>query len=327
MNEKELKDHVNSLRHEIDVREKQIKDLYRDVNIHKKDADNWRAKRDEATEKANKMSEEARLFTANRDELNQKISGLKENRSKLINEIKEITKAIRDSKNVRDELNKAAGGTDQSLLGKYSGDLDVLLTRDIPLSEEIRIFDKLFELSERVEVAKKADTMHQKILSGYDQVQKLKSELDKIHEEIQGIAKASQEQHEEAMRVYKEVSRLRKESDEFHKKLLEKYDAMNPLRDKVNEIRNEIKAYQEKLSPHLDDMEKIRNEREDRKRDKDLTEAKEKLQTSKRLSIDDFRLLLEKGEINLDKKETQEPRENKDEDADVSEECPEEETA
>ena len=328
MNEKELKDHVNSLRHEIDVRDKQIRDIYRDVNIHKKDADSWRAKRDETTEKANKMSEEARLFTANRDELNLKIAGLKEKRSKLINEIKEITKTIRDSKSVRDELNKAAGGTDYSLLGKYSGDLDVLLTRDILLAEEIRIFDKIFELSERVEVAKKADTVHQKILSGYDQVQKLKAELDKIHEEIQGIAKESQEQHEEAMRVYKEVSRLRKESDDSHKKLLEKYDSMNPLRDRVNEIKNEIKTYQEKLAPFLDDMEKVRSEREDRKRDKDLTEAKEKMQTSKRLSIDDFRLLLEKGEINLDKKETQEPEENKEADDDVSEEeCPEEEAA
>jgi hypothetical protein len=48
-------------------------------------------------------------------------------------------------------------------------------------------------------------------------------------------------------------------------------------------------------------MEKIRGEREERKRDKDLTEAKEKLQTSKRLSLEDFRLLLEKGEINLEK--------------------------
>lgn len=164
MNEKELKDHVNSLRHEIDARDKQIKDLYRDVNIHKKDADNWRAKRDETTEKANKMSEEARLFTSNRDELNQKIATLKEKRTQLINQIKEITKNIRDSKNVRDELNKAAGGTDQSLLGRYSGDLDVLLSRDIALAEEIRIFDKIFEISERVEVAKKADTVHQTIL-------------------------------------------------------------------------------------------------------------------------------------------------------------------
>ena len=325
MNEKELKDHVNSLRHEIDVRDKQIKDLYRDVNIHKKDADSWRAKRDETTEKANKMSEEARLFTANRDELNQKIAALKEKRSLLINQIKEITKAIRDSKNVRDELNKAAGGTDQSLLGRYSGDLDVLLSRDIALAEEIRIFDKIFEISERVEVAKKADTVHQTILSGYDDVQKLKTELDKIHEEIQSIAKASQEQHEEAMRVYKEVSRLRKESDESHKKLLEKYDSMNPLRDKVNEIKNEIKIYQDKLSPYLDDMEKVRSEREDRKRDKDLSEAKEKLQTCKRLSIDDFRLLLEKGEINLDKKEEQQAKIQAE--AAVCEEIDEEDTA
>jgi len=293
---------VNSLRHEIDVREKQIKDLYRDVNVHKKDADAWRTKRDEATEKANKLSEEARIFTANRDELNQKIVALKEKRGQTINQIKDITKAIHDSKSERDKLNKAAGGTDQSLLGRYSGDLDVLLSRDVPLAEEIRIFDKLFEISERVEVAKQADSVHQKILSGYDEVQKLKAELDAIHAEIQNIAKASQEQHEEAMRIYKEVGRLRKESDEYHKKLLEKYDAMNPLRDRVNELRAEIKVYQDQLSPYLDDMEKIRSEREDRKRDKDLSEAKEKLQTNKRLSIDDFRLLLETGEISLEKR-------------------------
>lgn len=300
MNEKELKDNVNALRHDIDEREKRIRELYKEINFHKKDADGWRLKRDENTEKANKMSEEARIFTVNRDELNAKIAKLKERRAELINTIKSLTKDIKDSKSVRDQLNKTARGTDESLLGILAGDLDTLLHRDIPLKDEIRIFEKLFELSERVEVAKQADTVHQKVVGGYGQVQGFKAELDKIHEEIQSIARASQEQHEEAMKIYKEVSRMRKESDECHKKLLEKYDLMNPLRDRVNELKNEIKLMQEKLSPHLDEMDKIRQEREDRKRDKDITEAKEKLQSSKRLSLEDFRLLLERGELDLE---------------------------
>ncbi|MBN2250900.1 MAG: hypothetical protein JW724_02345 [Candidatus Altiarchaeota archaeon] len=311
MNEKELKDNINALRHEIDQREKKVKELYRQINFHKKDADMWRSKRDEITEKANKLSEEAKVFTANRDELNEKISLLKEKRSNLINTIKNITKDIKQNKSARDELNKAARGTDEYLLNMYVSDLEILLNRDIPLGDEVRIFDKIFELTERVDVAKQADYIHKKIIGGYDHVQTLKTNLDTIHEEIQSIARASQEQHEEAMRIYKEVSGLRKESDECHKKLLEKYDEMNPLRDKVNEVKTEVKGLQEKLSPHLEDMEKIRNEREERRRDKDLTEAREKLQTNKRLSIEDFRLLLEKGEIALEKTQDNDSQEEK----------------
>ena len=104
--------------------------------------------------KANKMSEEAKIFTANRDELNSKISALKERRNSLITEIKGLTKDIRESKNARDQLNKTARGSDEALLGMYMNDLDALLNKEISLSDEIRIFEKLFEISERVEVAK-----------------------------------------------------------------------------------------------------------------------------------------------------------------------------
>jgi uncharacterized coiled-coil DUF342 family protein len=303
LNEKDLKDNLNALRHEVGHRDKQIKDLYRDINIHKRDADELRAKRDEATLKANKLSEEAKIFTSNRDELNGKISKLKEKRVTLIAELKNLTKDIKDHKDVRDKLNKTARGTDNLLLNIYTDDLNALLTKDIPLQDEIRIFEKLFEVGERVEVAKQADSIHKKILGSYEHVQNIKHELDQIHEEIQNIAKASQEQHEEAMRVYKDVGKLRKESDDAHKKLLEKYDAMNPLRDQIRVLRDEIKTYQDKLSPYIEDMEKVRTEREHRKLDKEITEAREKLQSSKRISFDDFRLLMEKGEIKLDEEE------------------------
>lgn len=303
MAEKELKDSINVLRQEIAQKEKQIKELYKEINIYKKDADLLRAKRDEATEKANKLGEEAKKFTASRDELNDKIAELKNKRGELVSRIRGITKSIRETKGMRDKLNKTAKGTDRMLLSLYSGDLGVLLNKDIPLEEEIRIFEKVFELGERVEVAKQADEVHKSIIENYDSVQELKKELDLIHEHIQKIACDSQEYHENAMKIYKDVSLLRKESDENHKKLLEKYDAMNPLRDRVRDIKGEIKTIQEKLSPHLQEMDKIRFERESKKRDRDILEAKEKLQASKRLSLNDFRLLLERGELDLENEE------------------------
>jgi len=189
MNEKELKNNINALRHEIDQRNKRIRELYREINFHKRDADQLRIKRDETTERANKLGEEAKIFIANRDKLNEKISKLKERRNSIITEIKNFTREIKENKNLRDELNKDSRGTNELLKDIYEKNLKILLNDDIPLKDEIKLFDKVFEIKERLKVAKKADSLHKKILNKYDHIQKLKTELNQIREEIQNIAR------------------------------------------------------------------------------------------------------------------------------------------
>lgn len=300
MNEKDLKEKINALRHEIDKRNKDIRKLYREINFHKAEADKLRIGRDESGTKIKKVNAEAKEFIKKRDEVNKEISELKKKRSLLLTEIKNLRGNIKDTKVQRDELNRIARSTNERLQISYESSLDTLLNKDIPLQDEIRIFENLFEIRERLIAAKKANIMHQSVSRTYENMKDINKELDDIHSKIQNLAQESQKNHEDAMRIYKEIDELRKYSDECHRGLLEKYDLMNPLRDNVTSIKNEIREIQEKLTPFVIELEKIRSEREERRKEESVIEAREKLQGKKRLTIEDFRILLERNEIKFE---------------------------
>ena len=299
MNEKELKKKINGLRNEIDHKNKKLKDIYHELGFHRRDADTLRTKRDQFNEKAKKLRQEAKSFVAKRDKVNEDIGKLKNKRASLIEKIKTLTRDIKETKGYRDELNRIARAPDTLLTEIYLRDIEKLVEKDMPIEDEVRLFDKIFEVKDRLLAAKKADTVHGKVSSTYEEVKKLNLNIDKINESVQSLAEESQENHQRAMNIYKEIDVISEESTQSHKKLVEKYELMNPLRDQIGSIKEEIKVVQEKLAPFVEEWEKIRHEREERKKSQDALKAKERLQSKKRISIDDFRVLLEKNELEL----------------------------
>jgi len=299
MNEKELKKKINGLRNEIDHRNKKLKDIYHELEFHRRDADTLRTKRDQFNEKAKKLRQEAKSFVAKRNDVNKEIGKLKNKRASFIEKIKTLTRDIKETKGYRDELNRIARAPDTLLTEIYQRDVEKLLEKDMPIEDEVKLFDKIFEVKDRLLAAKKADTVHWKVSSTYEEVKKLNLNIDNINESVQSLAEESQENHQRAMSIYKEIDVISEESTQAHKKLVEKYELMNPLRDQIASIREEIKGVQEKLAPFVDEWGKIRHEREERKKSQDALKAKEKLQSKKRISIDDFRVLLEKNELEL----------------------------
>jgi len=299
MNEKELKKKINELRHEIDRRNKKLREIYQELGFHRRDADTLRTRRDQLTEKAKKLRGEAKVFIARRNEINEEITKLKKKRISLIEKVKTLTRDIKETKGQRDELNRIARAPDELLDEIYKRDIEKLLEKEMPLGDEIKIFEKIFEIKDRLVAAKKADSIHGKMSATYEDVKKINLSIDKINESIKALAEESQENHQRAMSTYKEVDSISEESTQAHKKLLEKYELMNPLRDQIKSVKNEINNIREKLAPFAEEWEKIRLEREDRKKTQEALKAKEKLQSRKRISIDDFRVLLEKEEIKL----------------------------
>ena len=299
MNEDELKRKVNRLRHEIDRKDKNIRGLYKEINFHKSEADEWRLKRDKATEIVKTSGKGAKSCIEKRDIVNKEIASLKKRRESLTKSSREIRNSLKKEKNIRDELNTGSKGTHEMLRKIYYKDMDKLLNNDIELQKEILIFDNIFETGKRLNLAKKADNIHHCMLTEYKDLKNSNKDLDDIHEKIHALAGESQVNHESAMKIYKGVDSMRKESDKCHKKLLEKYDDLNPLRDSVTAIKGEIQEMRDELTPLMEQLEKIRAAREDQKKKKDVVEAKKKLEGNKRLNMSDFKILLDGGELKL----------------------------
>lgn len=293
MNEKELKDKINTLRTEIGKKKKEINKVLAEVRTHQKEINELRTSRDQGNEECKKLSQEARVLREQRDELNKQISKLKDERKKLNDKIKSMSGTIKDSKVKRDELNKSARGTDSNLATRFERDMDSLLNKDIPLDKEVKLFNSIFKLIERLEAAREATEFHKKVVETYEEIKGLDDKADELSAQIRKLADESEKYHLQAVEVYQRVDSIRKEADESHKKLLEKYKVVNPLKDNITAIRKEMEKVQEEMAPFAEEMEKIRAKREGERKAQMAVEAKEKLKTSKRISFDDFRAIID----------------------------------
>ena len=293
MNENELKDKINEYRAEIEKRKKAINEILSEIKVHQREIVSLRTARDTGNDECKRLSLQARELREKRDQLNMKIAALKEERRVLNEQIKARSGSIKESKEKRDLLNRSARGSDATLLTRYERDMDALLNRDIPLEKEVKVFENIFKLIDRVEAAKEATEFHKKVISTYDEIKSLDDKADKISVEIRSLADESEKYHLKAVEIYAQVDELRKKADESHAKLLEKYNLVSPLRDKITALKKEMDKTQEDMNPYLEEQDKIRQAKEGERRAQLAVEAKQKLKSSKRISFDDFRALLE----------------------------------
>ncbi len=312
MNEKELKAKVNEFRKEMNAKNSLIEDLYKKIDAHKKDSEKYRTERDTGNDKIRELAEKAEVFKKKRDELNSQIAKLKEQRAEHTDKIKKLSSEINDSKSARDNLNESARGTYEMLSGIYESDMDALLNKDIPLDREIEIFRNISNLKGRLESSQKADEIHKSVSNNYSALRELNKIVRDISKDIKTLADESQENHVSAMKIYDELDAIRKSANESHEKLMQKYDEMTPHRDEIKKLKEDIKKIREDVAPYLDELDKIRLEKEEHVKETTVAKAKETLKNKKRLSMADFKLLLESDEIPMKKgKGVQEPEEEK----------------
>ena len=70
------------------------------------------------------------------------IGKLKNKRASFIEKIKALTRDIKETKGYRDELNRIARAPDTLLMEIYQRDVEKLLEKDMPIEDEVRLFDK-----------------------------------------------------------------------------------------------------------------------------------------------------------------------------------------
>lgn len=297
MNEEELKKKVEALRNEIIGRENKIKKIHQELTLHRKELSRVKIERDRLNNQFKEKLEEIKKCKEQRNELNGKLAKLKKGHKAFILKIKALSDEIKKLKKERDCLNKKAKGSEEAL-GKKSQEItDVLLNDDIPLEKEIKLFDDVLTLKERLDVAREANRMHDDILRRYNEMTDVKTKAEGISKEIEQSKGEADNCHKRVMEFSKEITEIRKKADAHHAMLQEKYGQMKPFVDQISAMRKEIKDIQEEISTFASELEKIRTLREEQKRVETAKGVKEKLLKSKRVTIDDFRILLEKGEL------------------------------
>lgn len=297
MSEKDLKNKVNDLRTEIGHNERELKGIFRELKLHRTNTDDLKEKRNSLNSQVKGIVGKARDAKGKRDSINAKISALKSTRTAVNEKTRKFSDDINDLKSKRDDLNKMSKGSVETLSRAYAADVDLFLNADIPLKHEIDLFGKLLELKERLGAAFDANAIHQQLMKTYEVSKEVFDSRDDVGDEIRKLAEQSQKYHLEMIDHYNQADELRKVADTAHAQISEQYAVTAPIREKIDPLKKKIELLRAELDVYLEKLNDIQVEKDDKKQEEHLVVAKEKLEKSGRLSLEDLKVLMEKGDI------------------------------
>ena len=297
MNEKELKNKANDLRTQVDHHERELKSIFRELKLHRTNTDDLKVKRDALNSRVKGLVAKARDVKSKRDSINAKIAALKSSRNEVHEKSRKFSDDISELKTKRDDLNKLSKGSVETLSKAYAADLDLFLNADIPLKHEVDLFGRLLDLKERLGAAFDANDIHLKLMKTYEASKDVFESREDFGDEIGKLAEESQKYHLEMIDFYNQADELRKAADEAHRQISEKYSVTAPIREKIDPLKKKIAALRDELGIYLEKLNDIQIEKDDKKQEEHLVVAKEKLEKSGRLSLEDLKVLMEKGDL------------------------------
>lgn len=300
ISEKDLKLKVNELRTQITRDERELRSLFNELRLHRTNMAELKEKRDGLNSQVKEMVARARELKEKRDEVNVKISELKNVKNARISASQQASDEIAKLKAERDTLNQLSRGTVDIISKAYSAELDTFLNADVPLQHEIDVFARLLQLEERLRAAMKADGVHRKIQETYDATMSQQAgNGENIGPTIKELADISQQYHVEMVELYKKVDEMRKDADLCHAQIKEKFGVTEPLRAKIDPLKLRISQLRDELNGYLEKLNDIQLVKDEKKQQEQRVVAKEKLEKTGKMSLQDLKVLMENGDLEL----------------------------
>ncbi|MBC7086359.1 MAG: phosphoserine phosphatase [Methanomethylovorans sp.] len=300
ISEKDLKLKVNELRTQITHDERELRSLFNELRLHRTNIGELKEKRDLLNSQVKEMVAKAKELKEKRDEVNKRISELKNIKNARISASQKASDEIAKLKAERDALNQISKGTVDMLSKAYSIELDTFLNADVPLQHEIDVFNRLLQFEERLRAAMKADEVHKKIQETYETniLHQVDSE-ENTGSTIKELAELSQQYHVEMVEIYKKVDEMRKEADLCHAQIKEKFGITKPLRARIDPLKQRISELRDELNVYLEKLNDIQLLKDEKKQQEQRVVAKEKLEKTGKMSLQDLKVLMENGDLKL----------------------------
>ena len=259
------------------------------------------SKRNEINEQINDLLAKAKEYMTKRDEFNNQVKLFKKKR-------KDLQENLQQNKTLLDELVEKEPSVNQFDLKKRRRSMSNLNEKIDKLEWELqtsvlssdkekeiiqhleKLSDQLNKTAEKVHITSQQTQLWKEISSSQKQI-------NSLHTQIIDMAKESQIYHNLMNQTLHKVHSLRKNANDHHKKFINhKKAADNFHRDflskvsEKNELRSKFKEVQQKMKKQMEEKLRINLEENTKK-------AFEKYENGENLSLDEFRLLVEKGLI------------------------------
>lgn len=263
------------------------------------DAGKAAAIRNEKNEEVAKLIESAKAFQSKRDQCNKKVSELKEKKKAIESNLAKLTAEFEDIQkepDIPEEVPKLR--VPIHVLRKEIKAIEWRLqTSVLPIHQEKQLVDKVANLSEQYEVARKSLGHQERLKRNRREFERLESRLRQIHGRIRRTVKESQNQHTQMIDIWNEVDTKKKEADSAHQQFLEIKSQADTEHKKLLEAREEIRKSRSSLYSTRREKEKEKERFIQEQLEVKTKVAYDKFKDGGKLSMEEFTILVEKGLI------------------------------
>lgn len=253
----------------------------------------WAEKRDKLNSRVGQLLDKAQEEKKKRDTLNKKVKKLKKEKQEIKDNLKEHQKIVNGIKNELDQIPAQELKWTMKIRKQIKNMEWKYQTNVIHPNEEKSIIDKIYQLESQLK--DKKDLM-EKLNELEDQLDKSR-EIEKIlkekQKEIISTADESQIHHRRMVNVYNEIdNNVRPKADDCHQKFIDTKKIADEHHKNLIMVIPRIKYLRKRLDRKRDDINKLSMVVESR-----VEKALEKMKEGKRLTLDEFQLLVKSGLI------------------------------
>ncbi len=280
----------NKLFEDIRLLKKELNELKNNLDSIDEQKEKWFSKKEECGSRIRASIKAIKESKQKRDELTKKVKEDKQERDKLNQEIKDKISKLK-------ELNKEK----ELILGKYNikGNPSMIKesieklefsieTEGMSFENEKKVMKKIKELKKRFGESKVVTDILDKLKEMSNDIDKFKRKSNEFHLKIQNRAKESQELHESIITSSKEIDKIKEEEEQAFEKFIE-------FKKKFTEANDLLKGKLTKMNSLMKSLASLKLKKgEEKKLEEDLflknkeAEVEEKIKKREKLTTEDL---------------------------------------
>ena len=297
--EDKLKQKINILRDEMENNNRKIAGLYNELSHLNIEVKEWREKRDAANRAKKDVMDVVKHERASRDATNDEIKTIKTDVQAKRKVFLELNEKVKKLKKTRGDLRRKSRGTKDFLSKLYDESLNELLNEELILSYEKTLFERVVEYQERLMLVQREEKLITEEDVFLQQMDEINRECNAKMDQVQRLSEESQLHHDEMNRIYVEVDRLREEGNVYHQLIVNRYQSVRDRLSKIDSWKKKNDELRDELSLYLEKSDEILQTKEKAKILKRVSSAKGKLKDKRRMDFDEFKALMDSGDLEL----------------------------
>ncbi|MHA1212971.1 MAG: coiled-coil protein [Candidatus Heimdallarchaeota archaeon] len=253
-------------------------------------------RRDELNKKMAELIAKVKEHQTSRDDENTKVQDFKVKREEVRKNLAEAKKEVDQIKETEELEPLPKPPVPEKVLRRNLKQLEwKIQTEILPTDEEKRLVQEIAILQEQLEEAEGFKTLRQERNARFSTYEGLKAEMNHFHKAVIRTAKSSQRHHHEMTKLFAEIDEIRKEADQCHKDFIETKKIADETHKKFIEIIKGKEKHQKSLhsikqKARVDHFREVKETIEAR-----AAKALEKYKNGKKLSLEEFSMLVERG--------------------------------